>query len=100
MKAKKTSSKTKSIVLLVIVFVLTVALGVIGVTGMNLDARGLYKLKSWLPTTNADNWPSSLSLGLDLRGGVYVEYSAARPENSDADFDSPWKAPSASSRTV
>ncbi len=88
MKAKKTSSKTKSIVLLVIVFVLTVALGVIGVTGMNLDARGLYKLKSWLPTTNADNWPSSLSLGLDLRGGVYVEYSAARPENSDADFDS------------
>ncbi len=88
MKAKKTSSKTKSIVLLVIVFVLTVALGVIGVTGMNLDARGLYKLKSWLPTTNADNWPTSLSLGLDLRGGVYVEYSAARPENSDADFDS------------
>ena len=88
MKAKKTSSKTKSIVLLVIVFVLTVALGVIGVTGMNLDARGLYKLKSWLPTTNADNWPSSLSLGLYLRGGVYVEYSAARPENSDADFDS------------
>ncbi len=88
MKAKKTSSKTKSIVLLVIVFMLTVALGVIGVTGMNLDARGLYKLKSWLPTTNADNWPTSLSLGLDLRGGVYVEYSAARPENSDADFDS------------
>ncbi len=88
MKAKKTSSKTASIVKLVIVFVLTVALGIIGVTGMNLDARGLYKLKSWLPTTNADNWPSSLSLGLDLRGGVYVEYSASRPENSDADFDS------------
>lgn len=89
MKAKKrTSSKTKSIVLLAIVLVLTVAFGVIGVTGMNLDSRGLYKLKSWLPTTNADAWPSSLALGLDLRGGVYVEYSAARPENSDADFDS------------
>lgn len=88
MKAKKrTSSKTKSIVALAIVLVLTLALGIIGVTGMNLDSRGLYKLKSWLPTTNADNWPTSLSLGLDLRGGVYVEYSAARPENSDADFD-------------
>lgn len=88
MKAKKrATSKTKSIVALVIVAVLTVAIGVIGVTGMKLDGRGLYRLKNWLPTTNADNWPTSLSLGLDLRGGVYVEYSAARPENSDADFD-------------
>lgn len=89
MKAKKSaSSKTKSIVALAIVLALTLFLGIIGVTGMNLDGRGLYKLKSWLPTTNADRWPTSLALGLDLRGGVYVEYSAARPENSDADFDS------------
>ncbi|MGN0971824.1 MAG: protein translocase subunit SecD, partial [Aristaeellaceae bacterium] len=41
-----------------------------------------------LPTTNAENWPTTLSLGLDLRGGVYVEYSAAQPENSEANFDS------------
>ena len=38
------------------------------------------------PTTNAENWPDSLALGLDLRGGVYVEYSCAAPEGSEADF--------------
>ena len=85
---KRGNGKTRSIIALSIVLVLTIVIGVIAVTGMPLDGRGLYKLKSWLPTTNAENWPSTLSLGLDLRGGVYVEYSAARPENSEANFDS------------
>ena len=87
-KRKRGNGKTRSIIALSIVLVLTIVIGVIAVTGMPLDSRGLYKLKSWLPTTNAENWPSTLSLGLDLRGGVYVEYSAARPENSEANFDS------------
>ncbi|MGN0778794.1 MAG: protein translocase subunit SecD [Aristaeellaceae bacterium] len=85
---KRGNGKTRSIIALSIVLVLTIAIGIIAVTGMPLDSRGLYKLKSWLPTTNAENWPTTLSLGLDLRGGVYVEYSAARPENSEANFDS------------
>ena len=85
---KRGNGKIRSIIALSIVLVLTIVIGVIAVTGMPLDGRGLYKLKSWLPTTNAENWPSTLSLGLDLRGGVYVEYSAARPENSEANFDS------------
>ncbi|MGN0762173.1 MAG: protein translocase subunit SecD [Aristaeellaceae bacterium] len=85
---KRGNGKTRSIIALSIVLVLTIVIGVIAVTGMPLDSRGLYKLKSWLPTTNAENWPTTLSLGLDLRGGVYVEYSAARPENSEANFDS------------
>lgn len=85
---KRMNGKTKSIIALTIVLVLTLVLGIVGVTGMNLDARGLYKLKPWLPTTNAENWPTVLSLGLDLRGGVYVEYSAALPEDSEASFDS------------
>ena len=83
---KRMNGKTKSIIALCIVAVLTIFFGIVGVTGMNLTPDGLYKLKSWLPTTNADNWPSSLSLGLDLRGGVYVEYSCKAPENSEADF--------------
>ena len=87
-KRKRGNGKIRSIIALSIVLVLTIVIGVIAVTGMPLDGRGLYKLKSWLPTTNAENWPSTLSLGLDLRGGVYVEYSAARPENSEANFDS------------
>ena len=87
-KRKRGNGKIRSIIALSIVLVLTIVIGVIAVTGMPLDGRGLYKLKSWLPTTNAENWPTTLSLGLDLRGGVYVEYSAARPENSEANFDS------------
>ena len=82
------NGKTKSIIALSIVLVLTLVLGIVGVTGMNLDGRGLYKLTPWLPTTNAEKWPTALSLGLDLRGGVYVEDSAAMPEDSEASFDS------------
>ena len=85
---KRGGSKTGSLVALCIVLVLTVALGVIGVTGLSLPPRGLYKVLPWLPTTNADNWPASLPLGLDLRGGMYVEYSAKAPAGSEADFDS------------
>ena len=84
---KKRGGRTGAIVVLCIVLVITVALGVIGVTGMSLPPRGLYKILPWLPTTNADNWPESLPLGLDLRGGMYVEYSAKAPEGSEADFE-------------
>ena len=77
---KRGNGKTRSLVALSIVLVLTLVIGVIAVTGMPLDSRGLYKLKGWLPTTNAENWPTALPLGLDLRGGVYVEYTAAKPE--------------------
>ena len=89
MKAKKrTNSKRSAAITLAVLLVLTIVVGVIGVTGMPLDGRGLYRLVGWLPTTNADNWPSVLSLGLDLRGGVYVEYSASVPTETDASFDS------------
>lgn len=85
---KRGNGKTRSLIALSIVLVLTLLVGVLAVTGMPLDSRGLYKLVGWLPTTDAENWPSVLPLGLDLRGGVYVEYSAARPEDSEANFDS------------
>lgn len=85
---KRSNGKTQSIVALSIVLVLTLVIGTIAITGLPLDSRGLYRLKSWLPTTNADNWPTTLSLGLDLRGGVYVEYSAEKSAESTANFDS------------
>lgn len=84
----RVNPKTRATIALCILLVLTVVAGVLGVTGMPLDSQGLWRLLPWLPTTNADAWPSTLPLGLDLRGGVYVEYSAARPEDSDASFDS------------
>lgn len=87
MKKTRMNGKTKAIIALAIVLVLTVALGALGLNGLSLDNRGLYKLLPWLPTTDAQAWPQSLPLGLDLRGGVYVEYSAARPEDTEASFD-------------
>ena len=78
MKKAKTSARLT----LAAIFVLTVLLAVVGVTG--IPAIGL---KNWLPTTDTSVWPSALPLGLDLRGGVYVEYSAARPDDGDSDFN-------------
>ena len=84
---KRARGKTGAIVALCVVLVLTIVLGVIGVTGVSIPPNGLWKVLSWLPTTNAAKWPSSLSLGLDLRGGMYVEYSGKAPEGSTANFD-------------
>ncbi|MBR2601151.1 MAG: protein translocase subunit SecD [Clostridia bacterium] len=84
---KKRGSKTGSIVALCIVLVCTVVLGVLGASGWSIPPRGLYRVMPWLPTTNAENWPQVLALGLDLRGGMYVEYSAKVPEGTEASFN-------------
>jgi len=86
--SKRSRGRTGAIVALCVVLVLTIVLGIIGVTGMSVPPRGLWKVLPWLPTTNADRWPASLSLGLDLRGGMYVEYSGKAPEGTTASFDS------------
>ena len=79
------NKRTKSRIVLALVLIVTIAAGVLGVTGMPLP--GDYKLQPWLPTADANAWPETLPLGLDLRGGVYVEYSAARPaEETEASF--------------
>ncbi|MDO5435363.1 MAG: protein translocase subunit SecD [Clostridia bacterium] len=79
--------KTGAVVALCIVLALTVIAGVIGVTGLTLPPRGLYKVLSWMPTTDKESWPESIPLGLDLRGGMYVEYSSEAPEGSEANFE-------------
>ena len=82
--------RSKSIIALVIVLVLTLFFGIVGVVGLPLDSEGLRTFGPWLPTSNANNWPDLLQLGLDLKGGVYVEYTAAIPEGTDAssvDYD-------------
>ncbi len=84
---KRVGGKTGAIIALCVLLVVTVVLGVIGVTGVSLPPKGLYKVLPWLPTTNSENWPQSLSLGLDLRGGMYVEYSGKAPEGSTANFE-------------
>ncbi len=83
----KMSDERKSTVFLAVLLVLTLAVGIISVTGMPLDGRGLYKLKAWVPSLNAANWPSSIPLAMDLGGGTYTEYQAAVREGSDLDLN-------------
>lgn len=84
-KKKRVVSKKTSAIALCILLALTVFFGIIGVNGMNLTSDGLYKLLPWLPNTDADNWPEAISLGLDLQGGVYVEYTAELPEGTETE---------------
>ena len=72
----KMSKRTSAIIVLCVALVLTLAVGYLGLNGTWLDSRGLYKLLPWLPTSDVDNWPQPIALGLDLKGGVYVEYEA------------------------
>ena len=81
------SPKSKATLYLCVLLLITLVLYGLGTSGMWLDARGLYKLKPWLPTTNIESWPTSIALGLDLRGGVYVEYQADKPEDSGTEFE-------------
>ncbi len=86
MKSGK-NGKKHAIIVLSIMLIVTIVLGILGFSGLSIPPKGLYKVLPWLPTTDSDNWPESLPLGLDLRGGMYVEYSAKAPAGSEADFD-------------
>ena len=81
----KMSKRTSAIVALCVTLVLTLAVGYLGFNGAWLDSRGLYKLLPWLPTSNVENWPDSIALGLDLKGGVYVEYEATMSDEMRAE---------------
>ena len=86
----KLNKRSASIAALCVALVLTLAVGFLGLNGTWLDSRGLYKLLPWLPTADVENWPQAISLGLDLKGGVYVEYEATMSEEMEAegfDFD-------------
>ena len=78
----KDISRTAAIIGLAVALALTVLLGYLGFNGAKLFSP--YKLLPWLPTADTDNWPEALTLGLDLRGGVYIEYDATPPEGSFA----------------
>lgn len=71
----RTKKRTAAIISLSVALVLTLLVGYLSLNGMPLDSRGLYRLLPWVPSPG--NWPESVSLGLDLKGGVYVEYEAS-----------------------
>ena len=76
MKSKqgRAGSKTKSVVALVVVLLLTIALVVVGFT------------QHWVPT-NGSLDSLAFRLGLDLQGGMYMEYEATKPDNFEGDFE-------------
>ncbi|MBQ7867323.1 MAG: protein translocase subunit SecD [Clostridia bacterium] len=85
---KKLDKRSGAIVALCVTLVLTLAVGFLGLNGTWLDSRGLYKLLPWLPTADVENWPQAISLGLDLKGGVYVEYEATMSDElEEAGYD-------------
>ena len=79
---KRAGGKNKAIVALCVLLAVTILLGIVGFTGLSF-----LNVPRWLPTSNSDNWPDSLPLGLDLQGGVYVEYTGKVPEGSDKTFE-------------
>ncbi|MFH1513086.1 MAG: hypothetical protein ABIG45_07000, partial [Bacillota bacterium] len=83
----KLSKRMVSIVALSVLLAVTILVGYVGLNGMNLDSRGLYKLLPWIPQTNVtkETWPASIPLGLDLQGGVFVEYEASMSDELRAE---------------
>ena len=74
-------AKFRAALTLLALLMLTAAVTLVGAAG--IPALGI---GPWLPATDAAAWPEALALGLDLRGGVYVEYEAEQPEDG-ADFE-------------
>jgi preprotein translocase subunit SecD len=88
----KMKKRTSAIITLVIMLVVTIIVGYVGINGTWLDSRGLYKLLPWIPKADVtkETWPKSIALGLDLQGGVFVEYEAtmnAELQNDGYDFN-------------
>ena len=86
-RRRKTPSKRGAIIALVVVFLLTLCAGYLGLRGMPL--RTPHYLAPWLPVNDArtGQLTKALSLGLDLNGGVFVEFDAERPEGEDMTDD-------------
>ena len=80
------NKKSKALIVLAVVLVLTIGAGLLGFNGMTFQG-GLYRLLPWMPTNQVENWPKAIDLGLDLEGGVYVEYQALKNEDSESDYD-------------
>jgi len=86
-RRRKMKKRTASIIALCIALVVTIFVGYIGINGMWLDNRGLYKLLAWIPKADVtkETWPKPIALGLDLQGGVFVEYEATMSDELKSD---------------
>ena len=79
----KMNKRTAAIIALSVALVITIILGYVSLNGAWLDSRGLYKLLAWVPQAHVtkETWPKPIALGLDLQGGVFVEYEATMSDD-------------------
>ncbi len=78
---KKVNNKAIAAVTLAVILVLTIAAGVVGVTGMKLDKEGLYKLLAWIPTpSKSSTWREALVPGTDLGENMVQIYTTSSAE--------------------
>ena len=80
---KSVSTKTKGIICLAVLLVITVGVSCLGMTGMKLDSEGVNILLPWIPVS-AGNWLQSMPLSRALGGGNYHEYTLTGAEGEDA----------------
>ncbi len=91
-RKSKLSKRTGAIIALSLALVFTILIGYASLNGAWLDSRGLYKLLPWVPSAHVtkETWPKPIALGLDLKGGVFVEYEATMSQdlvNDGYNFD-------------
>ncbi len=65
---KPMAAKTKGLIAVAVMLVLTICLSWLAIAGMKLDGEGVRILRPWLPLT-AGSMPQSLTLSLDLGEG-------------------------------
>jgi len=76
---KPVSAKTKGLICLLILCVLTVAVSVLALGGWRSGENGMNMLLPWVPTKPAE-WPQSLPLSRTLDGGAYTDYTVELAE--------------------
>ena len=82
---KTVNGKAVAAVTLAVILVLTIAAGIIGVSGMKLDQDGLYKLLAWIPTpSQSSTWREALVPGTDLGDNMVQIYTVAPLEEGAA----------------
>ena len=81
---KPVSARTKGLICLLVLCVLTVAASVLALNGWRSGENGMNVLLPWVPVKPAE-WPASLPLTRALDGGTYTDYTVTLAEGETLD---------------
>lgn len=74
---KPISASAKALITLAALLALTVFISCLAVGGMHYGTDGIMQLLPWVPTS-VSNWPASITPGISMGGGTYLEFTAHR----------------------